>query len=333
MDRDELTALPADELLDRGLAHPLARVIYAHDRERRKQGALFASNDLLTELVTRDQAAALVHEALTAYDPIRVPLSSSTDTQVDLLLRLDLLSLIALHTAVAGRRAVTARFRDAIHETYEAASSNPDHFHLDVLARLARIAIADGRQLDLDATILPTTLASDLSGTPLQQLRGLATFTDAVGWAPVDGALATTATVTRPNGTSVTVVERAEASPEVIQANNAWVEAQFPNATRLTTSSRRYNCHSYAWHQSNPSNPYWLSAPEHEKYWTDGSWAISANFWQAGSRMDWRSDDHSGVVVAGQKLWSKWGELPVMEHALEYTPYDNSNVAGWYVLA
>ncbi|WP_442256788.1 hypothetical protein [Vagococcus salmoninarum] len=51
----------------------------------------------------------------------------------------------------------------------------------------------------------------------------------------------------------------------------------YPKTSRLTSATKLFNCHSYAWYSSNTStNKYWLNAPT--KYISDGSYKKQTGF-------------------------------------------------------
>lgn len=131
-------------------------------------------------------------------------------------------------------------------------------------------------------------------------------------------------TVYTPRGTPVAAIAMTyEFSSSVIAACNADVAATYPNATRLTNCSRRYNCHSYAWYSQSTSNTRWINTPGDDKYWQDGSY-FPATIVAAGHKVSYGSDDHSAIALSSSLYDSKWGQYPVMRHAPTYTPYNSS---------
>ena len=136
-----------------------------------------------------------------------------------------------------------------------------------------------------------------------------------------------TTTVYTPNGSPVTVLVLAEMSQSQISATNAQAAAAFPNATIISNSSSKYNCHAYAWYMTECPGcpPYWMNTPGDDKYWQDCSY-IEVSAAQA-QKISYASDDHSAVksVVSG-KYESKWGAWPVMRHSPTDTPYNSTNL-------
>lgn len=107
----------------------------------------------------------------------------------------------------------------------------------------------------------------------------------------------------------------------------------YPNAIRRKSATKRYNCHSYAWHDQSPENNVWLINPF--PYMTDGSY-LNAGSAAAGRKVFYRNTgsevgtdgktlgDHSGIVKSvGSTIMvtSKWGEYGLYEHTIYDCPY------------
>jgi len=142
------------------------------------------------------------------------------------------------------------------------------------------------------------------------------------------GTLDHPSSVTTPNGTSIPVrILTGNSPPSIIQSNNQWVETHYPNATRLGDSTRVYNCHSYAWYSQSPTNNTWMNSPGDDAYWLDGSYQPWSDSQPpvAQLRWSWANDDHSGIEaeIAGD-IRSKWGQLPLMYHRWDYSPYNRT---------
>lgn len=144
-------------------------------------------------------------------------------------------------------------------------------------------------------------------------------------------------TVYTPNGTpvSVTVITE-ELSPYWISYWNNWVATNYPNAIRETDSTRKYNCHSFAWHTQSASNNKWMESPGDNTYWEDGSYvwitttygygSIPSNV-PNGAKVSYSWDDHSAIKISGTYFQSKWGVAPRMVHAPHYSPYYSYSLA------
>ena len=105
------------------------------------------------------------------------------------------------------------------------------------------------------------------------------------------------------------------------------------HAIRRKSATKRYNCHSYAWHDQSPENNVWLINPF--PYMTDGSY-LNAGSAAAGRKVFYRNTgsevgtdgktlgDHSGIVKSvGSTIMvtSKWGEYGLYEHTIYDCPY------------
>lgn len=142
------------------------------------------------------------------------------------------------------------------------------------------------------------------------------------------GSTLPTATVKTPKGSSVTVYKltAAPSGYSMNKINNSLIKA-YPKATFVSNSSYKYNCHSYAWHSTSITNPYWMENPVN--YMTDGSYSKVTSSPVSGNRVYYGKQLHSAVVVSKGTdssprtsiVKSKWGMGPVMQHAANYSPY------------
>ncbi|MDO8928188.1 MAG: T9SS type A sorting domain-containing protein [Bacteroidota bacterium] len=112
-----------------------------------------------------------------------------------------------------------------------------------------------------------------------------------------------------------------------------------PNAAQIKTydgysSTRRFNCHSYAWYMSQKAleltNPRWIgyysnNTDEHI-YWDDGSYIEVASETYPGM-VRWASGDHSAITTSTSGKWkSKWNEFPLFLHNWDDTEYGTSDL-------
>lgn len=146
------------------------------------------------------------------------------------------------------------------------------------------------------------------------------------------------ADVLTPNGSNV-VAWIMDESP------NSWrvyLDDQFsmiyPNAQQIATyddhsSSRKFNCHGYAWYMSELPNPLgsprWIGKDyqtDEDIYMTDGSY-IEVSTPTYPGKVSWASGDHSAVTTS-QPGWliSKWNEYPLMRHQWNDSPFGTSNL-------
>lgn len=132
-------------------------------------------------------------------------------------------------------------------------------------------------------------------------------------------------TIYTPRGTAVSATAMTtELTSAQITSYNNYVATNYPSATRETSASRKYNCHSYAWYNQSTSNSIWLNTPGDDKFWQDGSYVPSYNVGAGGRKVSYANDDHSAITVDAIKFRSKWGQLPRMYHSYNYSPYNSS---------
>lgn len=128
-------------------------------------------------------------------------------------------------------------------------------------------------------------------------------------------------TIWTPNYTAVTATFRDyELTAGEIFSNDLRVMNSYQNVTILRSSSRRYNCHSYAWHSQDCSNTIWLDPPQQKKYWMDGSY-YNVSMSSSNDRVDYVYGDHSAIVYSGATFISKWGSLGLIRHNYANCPY------------
>ena len=155
-----------------------------------------------------------------------------------------------------------------------------------------------------------------------------------------------------PNGNQVEVYETLnDLSAEIISDYNNYFDMHFPNATRISTATARYNCHSYAWYsQSTSSNNYWMNNPG--AYYSVGDMSyIEVTtprpgdiicYYDNNGTPNYFADDenlHSGIVVnynpsiainnvCGNSnqvtVVSKWGAAGLYQHIGDYCPYTST---------
>ena len=112
----------------------------------------------------------------------------------------------------------------------------------------------------------------------------------------------------------------------------------YPNAEQIITydgysSTRRFNCHGYAWHISDGGSARWIGMgspydnnPEYQ-YWQDGSYSEVSGYVPYPVKVNWASGDHSAITTTESGvLISKWNEYPLMKHAWNDSPYGTSNL-------
>ncbi|WDV46422.1 hypothetical protein PV797_01695 [Clostridiaceae bacterium M8S5] len=136
--------------------------------------------------------------------------------------------------------------------------------------------------------------------------------------------------VTTPRGTNVKVyiVKKDYTDLQKMQINNKY-DRLYPNAQRLASATKIYNCHSYAWYEQSASNKYWMNDPT--AYYTDGSYSQSSSVSSSVKATYMPTDDikaqpeHS-AIVSGDYFISKWGRAGLYKHRPEYSPYDSATI-------
>lgn len=145
--------------------------------------------------------------------------------------------------------------------------------------------------------------------------------------------------VLTPKGTKVIVYQYPYLGSEWASKLTSQIVTDYPKARVIYPADNRYNCHSYAWHNSSRSNIFWMNDPS--AYWSDGSYrAIGTSPVSGGSKIIYymtKADGskkvlHSGNVLSytstSSLIISKWGNGPVMQHAMDYVPasYGQNNI-------
>lgn len=147
----------------------------------------------------------------------------------------------------------------------------------------------------------------------------------------------TTGTIYTPNGSAIEVLYFSEMSSSDITYYDNYYSEAFPNATLVGSSSATYNCHSYAWNMTEGGPTCWLNqftlsgGANLSKYWTDGSYIETTE--SNATKVFYYNSDHSAIVKASDrtKYISKWGSVPLMEHAPGYGPYDDMVNRKYYI--
>ena len=145
-----------------------------------------------------------------------------------------------------------------------------------------------------------------------------------------------------PGGKDVTVREWTSSdkdwSAQEIAANGSYYHSRYPNAVFLQNSTKRYNCHSYAWYsQTHNNNNYWI--PNAVPYMTDGacrqivSPSTGVRVYYDDGSYD-KLEDHSAYVVRVSSgvvtVVSKWGNMVLAEHTMADCPYYNGRTLRYY---
>lgn len=115
---------------------------------------------------------------------------------------------------------------------------------------------------------------------------------------------------------------------EIINCTNLAV-TNYPNAILRGSATRKYNCHSYAWHKQSLQNTTWLNSVYNgslqlSKYWTDDLYVSCPE--ESAEKVFYANGDHSAIVLSNENYLSKWGAWPLMEHAPTDCPYYSSSL-------
>lgn len=145
--------------------------------------------------------------------------------------------------------------------------------------------------------------------------------------------------VITPLGSTVNSWLMEESSSTVREGWDDYFSNSRPNAVQIETydgysSTKRFNCHGYAWYMSPKTNvftnPRWigyypLNTDEHI-YWDDGSYIEVTSETYPGM-VSWASGDHSAITTSTPGKWkSKWNEYPLFLHDWDDTMYGTSDL-------
>jgi len=187
----------------------------------------------------------------------------------------------------------------------------------NILLNRLKVENANNNDDTIEKLILGRILASEQIWTISEKQEDILREMDKANLIVVDSisSLLSSTYVSTPNGTQVPVLIRGEllSYEYMIQLNNE---------TKAASSS----------------NSYWMNNPT--SYMVDGSYNQFTNVIEANSstRLYYINDNHSAVVYASggplagpHKLTvtSKWGELPLMRHVADYSPYNSTGITMW----
>jgi hypothetical protein len=144
-------------------------------------------------------------------------------------------------------------------------------------------------------------------------------------------------TINTPTNVSIQVWNLSEHSASVLAAMEAnaaaWISSHSSQAVWLAPASGRYNCHNWAWHQSDGGTINWIDqtvsgSANLSRYWTTTpSYVVSQSTPNIANKLFYgASSDHSAVAtqtyVSGVRMYeSKWGNWPRYRHAVGDCPY------------
>ncbi|MCF8360913.1 MAG: hypothetical protein K9H26_19345 [Prolixibacteraceae bacterium] len=117
-----------------------------------------------------------------------------------------------------------------------------------------------------------------------------------------------------------------------------WIDDHDSDAERVAPASRTYNCHNYAWHNSDGGNRFWVNQynrynwPNISKYWSGSSATYQQSSSVSTSKVFYSNGDHSARVISSNLFESKWGAWPRYRHSPTDCPYVSSNLQYYKVL-
>lgn len=152
--------------------------------------------------------------------------------------------------------------------------------------------------------------------------------------------------VKTPNYSNVVAYVTYESSDATREYFDFYFKTRYPNAEAIDTypatddpdiyysSSRRFNCHGYAWYMmssegSGLNDPRWIGyyyTTDEDIFMTDGSYTEVQNEVYPG-KVSWASGDHSAISTSETGRYiSKWNEYPLMEHDWDDSPFGTQNL-------
>ncbi|OQA64134.1 MAG: hypothetical protein BWY38_03075 [Ignavibacteria bacterium ADurb.Bin266] len=148
-------------------------------------------------------------------------------------------------------------------------------------------------------------------------------------------------TIKTPTGVSIEAISRVEFSSNdlaVVEADAAdWISDHNSQAVRVAPASRTYNCHNYAWHNSDGGNRVWVNQTDRyyqtnlAKYWSGATPTYQSTTNLKAAKAFYSSGDHSAKVISTSSFESKWGAWPRYRHSPTDCPYTSSNLQYYYL--
>jgi len=138
-----------------------------------------------------------------------------------------------------------------------------------------------------------------------------------------------------PRGTFVPNTVRSDGADDPFQpypfdvsSTDEYFRTTYNQATLISSSTRTYNCHSYAW-ADGYNNRTWIDQPSNQLYFEsnpgDGSYDYVSEI--AATHFSY-SGDHSAMATSTPNvLISKWGSGPLMRHNKNYCPIGYQSIS------
>lgn len=281
---DILNNMSTDALIDTILDYPLAIDMYAFNSIESGYNSVYANFNGFSELEIREDA---VSKLLDKYN--NTPVISARNNSSDLKPIFNLTLLESILTDEKYYNELTSNekgiFENSVSEKYSQRAQNKGAYAMS-LSPFYEVLVAEQ-----NGGIMP---------------RDITTY------------------VNTPKGTKVEVIiYEAEFDSAYIRELNATYDSAYPQATRISSASRKYNCHTYAWY-STSNQTYWMGDPS--AYMDDGSYNQTYSS-SIGNKAHYVNGDHSANYThAGYVFTSKWGGAGVYRHKLDYCPYPADNI-------
>ena len=152
-----------------------------------------------------------------------------------------------------------------------------------------------------------------------------------------------------PNGSPVVTFLMDEQSDYLRSYYDSCYISAYPNATPMEKfgtyySTRKFNCHGYAWLRVGQGIDRWIGTghkdwgdiDDPEKiYMTDGSYVpVPQSIYPGKVYWGGTNEDHSAITTNHpDTVISKWNEWPLMKHKLNYSPFGGSSNLEYYIFA
>lgn len=288
----EVKALSSETLLHLIVNYPLNYLILAYNKPVNAIKLVYEYSSIHKEFLNRDNAVTLLVDHFNSCDcSAKSPTPISEYNFVD--------ELFLEYTLVSGM------------------------FDLSNEKHLLKSAIM--RKLDLYKK--DESMNSDLTLSPLYEIENLINYAT-VSTEP--GTNLYNLSIYTPIFQELVGFRRAEmTSQQKIDLYNM-VSQFYPNAIYRGPATYNYNCHSYAWYDNSTSNNVWLDAYyggtfQLSKYWSTNDVYSSCSHEEA-EKAYYPDGDHSVIVLGPDRVISKWGAWPLMEHCYLNCPYLATNI-------
>ncbi|BAR51284.1 hypothetical protein TFKS16_1003 [Tannerella forsythia KS16] len=129
-----------------------------------------------------------------------------------------------------------------------------------------------------------------------------------------------------------------ESSIEKRKSLDQYYAQRYPNAVQIKTydlcsSTRKFNCHGYAWLRVEQNIDRWIGTGwsddvvDPEKIYISDSSYTEVSQETYPRKVFWASGDHTAITTEQQGIFiSKWNEWPLMKHAWNYSPFGSNNL-------